>query len=453
MQCYVPGEQSKVFTLAPAGLVFPGDPGCNSSGTKNELGNIQPRIGFAWDPFGSGKTVLRGGYGLYTSQFPLASFLAFGNEQPFERTVALNTPGSISNPYGNFPGGDPFSSGFQLNGHKRPSNTPFVEPGSSSSFAPNFRLAYVQSWSLVGEQALTPNDILTASYFGVVGRHQSAVIDSNQPVYIPGASSQQNEQSRRPDPTLGSIHTEVSPGNASYNGLEIGYRHRSRAGVTLSSYFDWSKSLDDASSPANVLLTGGSFLSIPSQPHFRHALSDFDQAHTWRTNAVWNLPWYSREHGVKKIALGNWAVTGILTYDSGFPFSVTSSSDKSFTGNGTELADCLPGVPLTLPGGRSEKQKIAEFFNSAAFVDTTAGTFGNSGRNILRDPDLFDIDAAAIKNFDLTERWKLVFRAEFFNVLNHTQFLPPSNALGHGLGQLTGARDPRILQGSLKLDF
>ena len=454
IECYVPGQQSKVFTNAPLGLDFPGDPGCNSSGTNNNLKNIEPRAGFAWQLDPSGRTVLRSGYGIYTDQFPLASFLGFGQVQPFVRSFTLVSPGSITNPYANFPGGDPFASGFQLNGQPRPSNSPFINPGTAYSFIPDFHLSYIQQWSVVLERAIQSSNFVSLAYFGTKGTHLSMVQDSNSPVYIPGASTQGNAQSRRPNPNIGRLNTEVDWGNSSYNGLELTYRHRYNKGFVLSSTFDWSKSIDDASSPANVLLTSGGLISMPGNPFLRRGPSDFDQPYTWRTTGVWDLPWFAKSSGLKRTVLGGWQINAIFVVDSGLPFSVSAPFNESFTGNGTELADVVPGTPITLSSNRSEHAKISEYFNVAAFTKNQPGTFGASGRNILRAPGLTNIDAAAVKRFAITERWHLDFRSEFFNLLNHTEFLPPGNSLGSAsFGQLTGARDPRILQFSLKLYF
>jgi hypothetical protein len=454
ISCYIPGEQSKVFTNAPSGLVFPGDPNCNSTGTnKNNLGNVEPRIGFALKTDSSGKTVLRGGYGIYTMQFPMASFLPFGSTQPFERLIRNSTPVSISNPWATFPGGNPFVNGFELNGNSRPANSAFLIPSTAYSIGQNFRLAYIQSFSLVAERSLTDNDFVSVGYYGTLGRHLSVVQDNNQAVYIPGSSTTGNVQARRPNPKVAAVDAEVSSGKSDYNGLELVYRHRVRGGLTLSTDFDWSKSLDDESSPAITDLASGSFLSIPNDPSFRYGPSDFNQTHTLRMMGAWNLPWYSNSAGIKNVLLAGWQLNGLFTWDSGFPFSVTSSFNQSFTSNGTDLSDRVPGVSASLPGGRSEQAKITEFFNAAAFKENAAGTFGNSGRNILTSPDYVDVDAAVVKGFQVKERLRVVLRVEGFNVLNHTQFLPPIGALGGTLGKLTGSRDPRILQGAVKVVF
>lgn len=453
MQCYIPGEQSHVYPNAPTGLVFAGDHNCNASGTNaNNLANVEPRVGFALQVDSSGKTVVRGGYGIYTMQYPMASFFAYGSVQPFERSFTLIPSGPVSNIYANFPGGNPFAKGFQLGGPVPASTATFINPQTIDNLAQNFRLPYLQQFSLIAERSITANDFVSVGYYGSVGRHLGLVQDDNQAVYIPGASTTGNVQARRPNQNFSSAFTSVPTGMSNYSGLELVYRHRVRGGLTLSGDFDWSKSMDDNSNPANDVLTG-SLLSIPNDPGFRYAPSDFNQPHTLRALGVWSLPWYASSTGLKKIALAGWQFSSLFTCDSGMPFSVSSPYGESFTGNGTEVGDRVPNVPTTLSSGRSEQAKIAEYFNTAAFTNNAPGTFGNSGRNILTSPDYVDVDSAVMKDFHITERWGLNFRVEAFNVLNHTNFTPPLSALGATEGRLTGARDPRILQGAIKVYF
>jgi hypothetical protein len=453
MQCYIPGEKSTVYPNAPTGLVFAGDHNCNASGTNaNNLGNVEPRIGFAYEADSSGKTVLRGGYGIYTMQYPMATFFAYGAVQPFERRFTLIPPGPVSNLYANFPGGNPFANGFQLGGPNPPSTATFINPQTLYNLAQNFKLGYLQQFSLVVERSLTANDFVSVGYYGSLGRHLSLVQDENQPVYIPGSSTTTNTQARRPNQNFQQAFTGVPTGMSNYNGLELVYRHRVRGGLTLSADFDWSKSMDDNSNPANDILTGA-LIPIPDDPGFRYAPSDFNQPHTLRAQGVWDLPWFARSTGAERAALAGWKFSSLFVWDAGQPFSVSSPYGQSFTGNGTDLADRVPNVSPNLSSGRSEQAKIAEYFNTAAFTVNAPGTFGNSGRNILTSPDYVDVDSSVTKDFQIRERWKINLRVDGFNVLNHTQFSPPLSQLGTTDGHITGSRAPRILQGAIKVAF
>ena len=135
MTCFRPGQQSKVFVNAPQSLLFDGDPGCDSSGTNSNLATFQPRIGIAYRLGESGKTTIRSGYGMYTMQFPLFSFLAYGFSQPYSRIFfRFGSPDPISNPWATFPGGSPFANGFLLDDKPRDANVPFIRPVRVASF-------------------------------------------------------------------------------------------------------------------------------------------------------------------------------------------------------------------------------------------------------------------------------------------------------------------------------
>ena len=477
IECWQPGKQSSVFVNAPTGLTFPGDPGCNSSGTQTDLATFQPRIGFAYQLDSAAKTVIRGGYGIYTSQFPMLSFVAFGTIEPFVRSIADTNPGPISNPWLGFPGGNPFASGFQLNLGSRPANTPFVEPATAFTFNPNFKLAYTQQWSFILERALATNDVVDISYFGAKGTHLDQVEDNNEALYVPGTagagctvgqfgttaagqpcSTQTNIQSRRPDTSIGAIRGYISGANSFYHAVELEYHHRFQAGFTLSSAFTYSRSIDDLSAPANLALAGYlNLIPVPGEPHLRRGPSDFNQPYTWRTSGVWNLPFGENYKGIDAVLAKGWVWSGIFTRDAGLPLVIlTSNTDNSFTGLGTDMANVVPGV--------ARRQPISDFtaasqglslINPAAFVVNAPGTPGISGRNAFNTPDLTDFDTALYKEFNLTERFRFQFRTEFFNTFNHPQFFFPSTTtLGSGtFGKITTARDPRIIQFSAKILF
>lgn len=480
MMCWRPGVQSKVFINAPTGLTFPGDPGCNSAGVNASYWNIgdwEPRFGFALRLDSAGKTVLRGGYGLYSTQYPLFSFLGFGLVQPFLRSISnTNAPIHVSDPWATFPGGNPFANGFELNLGQRPANAPFINPALAVTSNPGFKLAYVQQWSLILEKALATNDAVTLSYFGTKGTHLSLIQDDNQPVYVAGVagtgcsvgqygtttagqscSTQGNSQSRRPYPLIGPIRGEFSGGNSIYNGLELEYRHRFSAGFTLSSAFTYSRSIDDMSSPANVILVGGSFIPVPNDPSIQRGPSDFNQPYTWRSSGVWTIPFGKNLKGVTGAMASGWQLSGILTRESGLPFSVGALTNPCLCGEPAQLANLAPGVRRTISiSANTAAVKGLPIINVNAFVVPPAGQFGNSGRNSLYAPGLTNVDVSVAKEFKLTERLRFQFRSEFFNALNHPQFLPPSAGVplpATVFGTLGSARDPRILQFSGKLVF
>jgi hypothetical protein len=166
---------------------------------------------------------------------------------------------------------------------------------------------------------------------------------------------------------------------------------------------------------------------------------------------LWQLP--SPKQHVAKAVLGGWQSSAILTWQSGFPLNITSGGDYSFSlpEVGNDQAQVL-STPHYTQG--STNDKINQWFTTSAFGAPAPNTFGNAGRNILIGPGTFNIDFAAHRVFKLTERMNLQFRGEFFNFLNHPQFNNPDTGLADGtFGQITTARDPRIVQGALKLVF
>jgi hypothetical protein len=461
--CFRPGEQSTVFTNAPLGLVFPGDPGCDGSGgVSTDFKTFQPRIGFAYSLDQKGSTSIRGGYGIYVMQLPMQTFLPFGWDPPYTRFVVHMFPSSIANPWGNNPGGDPFVGGFRTGDESLPSNTPFPPNLSVSVMNPNWKLANIQQWNLTFEHLLPGHTVVRASYVGTKGTHLSLNRDENAPVYIPGlcngapCSTTANEQARRPYPTFGALLANESIGNSSYNALQLAVERQFGAGLSFSSNFTWSKSIDIVSSNANGLEYGRySEVVDPFNVNANRGLSDFDVPYSFVTSFVWQLPSSKSDSFIPKHVLSHWQASGIWTWQAGEPFTVYSGVDNSLTGIGLDLADRVPGVSPYLSPDRPRAQVVQEYFNTAAFQPNAIGTFGNSGRNSLFGPGYMNIDFAVMKIIPFKERYRLTIRSEFFNLTNTPHFeYPIAGPIGTpGFGEITAARDPRIIQFAAKFNW
>jgi hypothetical protein len=461
--CFRPGEQSTVFTNAPMGLVVPGDPGCDGSGgVSTDLKTFQPRIGFAYGLDQKGNTSIRGGYGIYVMQLPMQTFLPFGWSAPYTRFVVHMFPTSISNPWGNNPGGDPFTGGFRAGDESLPSDTPFPSNLSVTVMNPNWKVANVQQWNFTLEHRLPGNTVVRASYVGTKGTHLSLNRDENAPVYIPGqcngapCSTISNEQARRPYPTFQGVLGNESRGSSSYNALQLTAERRFGAGLFFSSNFTWSKSIDIVSSNANGLETGA-FSQVPDPFNVKayRGLSDFDVPYSFVISAVWQLPSFKSDSFIPKYVLSHWQASGIWTWQAGEPFTVFSGVDNSLTGVGLDLADRVPGVSPYLSPDRPRSEVIQEYFNVNAFQPNAIGTFGNSQRNSLFGPGYMNIDFAVMKIIPFKERYRLTIRGEFFNLTNTPHFeFPISSPIGTpGFGEITAARDPRIIQLAAKFNW
>jgi len=458
MDCWIPGEQSQVFTNAPVGLVYPGDSGCGSGGTSSKYGIVEPRVGLAYRLDHSGNTALRAGWGTYSTQFPLISLTGF-SAPPFVRSflqVQPVGPISIDDPWTSQGQTDPFAEGFVNASYQPAANVSFAQ-AESIGFSPaaidrNFKPATVNQWTLSLQHAFGASDSLEAAYVGTSGIHISQSYDSNLPVYNGNSAS---PGSTRPYASegLGQLLTLVSNSTSNYNGLNLTYHHRGKGGIDLVSAFNWSKCLDDGSTPPS---TGGVFGATgvggnntangAFEPRVRYGRCDFDQNFTSRTTAVWNSPSLKGSGKLVRAVAGSWTASGLVVADAGQPFSITDSAGNSQTGLGLDRADWN-----TTPAPAYVNGKL----NAEAFQKNAPGTYGNVQRNSFRAPKWVHIDPAVMKTFPLgTEHLHLMFRAEAFNVLNHPNYFAPGSDLNAtGFGLTSAARDPRILQFSLKLLF
>jgi hypothetical protein len=474
MSCWIPGEKSTVFTNAPLGVVFPGDPGCNASGTQPDLNTFQPRVGFAYRLDQKGHTSIRAGYGMFTSQFPLMSFLNSAQINPYVRNIGRMLPYSIAYPWlgtppftPGQPGGDPFAAGFHANDAPLPSNTPFTVPMSLSAFAQDFKLGNLQKWNLTLEHMFRGNTVVRASYVGSKGTHLSLGRQANAAVYIPGncgdpplpCSSQTNVDQRRPyyASGLGSITIGESNGNSSYNAFQFSVERRVATGLTFTSNYTWSKSIDITSQNANGTLSGSFNSAVnPENLNAYRGPSDYDLSHSLASTVMWQSPSFAKRNNLfLKRVLGGWQVSGIWMWQVGMPFTVYTGGSNDLRGAGPDHADLVAGKSPSLDPNRPRGQVVAEYFNTAAFTQNALGTFGNSPRNFLRGPGFNNVDLGIMKEFPIKgEKYHLMFRAEFFNVSNTPHFGGLQTSMNQPrYGALQGARDPRIIQFALKFNW
>jgi hypothetical protein len=452
MTCWIPGEQSRVFVNAPTGLDFPGDPGCGPGGTSEKLLNIQPRIGFAWDPFGKAKTSIRGGYGIYSTQQQLQMMLGMSNP-PWIRNFMPQQPFlSIDNLWASagFPA-DPFAGGFQTTTFKPTSSVPFpTAPFTVGAIAHNYRPGYVEQWTLSVQQAIGTHDVVQLAYVGTQSIHVGDAFDENVPSLATTPAQVGQDQARRPDPAFAAIDEVASNATSNYNGLEATLTHQMKYGLYLNTGFTWAKCIDDVSDPAS---TGGASNYITPTGANRRGRCDFDQNFAWRSVANWNLPSFAKSNLFVREALGSWTVSTVWTIQATPPFSIVDGSDNSGTGLGLDLADRVPGVPVWIPNTGIGPSKM---LNINAFAANPVGTFGDSGRNAYRGPSAKDIDLALMKRFQINERFNLSFRAEAFNLFNHPYFGSGNDTFNTPatFGTFTTSLNPaRVMQFALRLQF
>jgi outer membrane receptor protein involved in Fe transport len=433
------GAQSTVFPTAPRGNIFPRDAGIPRSMIKSRYGNFAPRFGFAWDLFGNGKTSVRGGYGIFYSQIRQQAHNQISTNQPFSIKLTINDlPQGLDNPYAST--GNPFP--FELPTGDAAKNYRFIKPVQLTMWDPDFRNAVVQQWNMSIQQEFFSSYVFTAAYVGSKGNHLFMLQEIN-PARA-GAGAVNSRRIYAPD--FASIANQTAVGNSTYHSMQFGVNKRFTRNFTLLASHTWSKLLDNASADGDQ----------PANPYNLRAekgLSNLDVAHRFVASFVYDLPRFKGGAGIIRYIFGGWQMNGIVLLQSGRPFSVTSGRDNSQSGVNQDRADLI-GDPK-LDTGRSHQELVNKYFNTAAFAQNPTGTFGTSGRNILRGPGFASVDFGLGKEVPMFfENHRLQFRAEFFNLFNRVNFNNPNSILSSAqFGQITSSGDPRVIQFGLKYVF
>jgi hypothetical protein len=432
-------DRANVYDVTSRSLVRVGTNGVPRSGFEADRNNFAPRVGFAWSV--SEKTVLRGGYGIYYDQSPLApSEALYFNSPFFDNNIFFSLPGlplTLNDPF--------------------PAFFPFPLPDSALAIQRDLRTGYMQHWNFNIERQLGNSSVLEVAYVGSKGTKLLTARDINQPqpsVLPPGLPFVP-----RPDPRFDDLNLLESRANSNYNALQARFQQRLARGFSALASYTWSKSIDDASN----------FFSSAGDPNFpqnsynvaaERGRSNFDVSHRLSVSYSYALPFgknrqYLADNGWLSTVLSGWETFGIVTLQSGRPFTVALLSEIDNSGTGRSILGFGANDRPNLVGNPElSSPTTLQWFNTAAFAFPAPGTFGNAGRNILEGPGFQNVNASLVKNTALTERINLQFRAEAFNLFNHPNFNLPDNFLGSPtFGRITSARDPRHIQFGLKLLF
>ncbi len=438
----IAGQKSQRFPNAPLGLVFPGDPGVPKGGFHRDLNNFAPRIGFAWDLFGNGKTSLRGGYGVFYDNLRWAGWQIQSAVEPFIRNVAINAPGSFQDPYG--------ASG-------TPNPFPFDPASVNSSYVfsprtgnyhwdPNFKVGYVQQWSLTVERRLPATSMLRVAYVGNKGTSLWSSRDINWARFGPGATIA-NTDARRPIPGFALMDRSESNGTSNYNALQVTFDKRYSHGFTVLTSYSWQQALDTIS-------RGRAALSQPWPMNLRlnRGRASFNVDHVFISSFVWDIPFLvGRSDLLGKVA-GGWQMNGVVSLRSGIPFDIVPGRPTSLSGTGGERAD-LTGNPF-LSNGRAVPERLEQYFNRSAFAVPADGSWGNLGRNVMEGPGSINFDIVFGKRFRVVENHSVELRAEFFNATNTPSFSNPVNNVANAnFGRILNSGAGRVVQLALKYAF
>ncbi len=450
---YVAGAQSTIYPTAPPGLLFWGDPGVSRSGTDTPTLCLAPRVGLSYELTSDHKTVVRAGYGIYFNPNWANEAGQFAIYQPFTRRINLNAPPSTSNPWANYPGGNPFPAQPSLGaiGYKPGLPVTFDSNITEFTYGPDFKELTMQQWNLNIQREIARDWLITVGYAGSRTTHVPYLQDFNIPRYIPGQSTVGNVDARRPLAPYYSRYLSLQTvTGANYTPLLVSVDKRFSRNFSLQLAYTFSKALGDQDS----VLTNSGGSTDPFNRHNDYGPLSFDVTHAWVMSWVWNVPSGSWNRGFKGAIVRDWQVNGIWTMYSGTPVLITSSVDRALYG--------LPNRPDRLADprldtSRPRQQQIAQYFNTSAYAPNRPGVFGNAPRadSQLRNPGSATTNLGVFKSFrGIRESHKLQFRSEFFNIFNRPNFgAVSSNLDGACFGCLTSAAEGRLIQFALKYIF
>ena len=417
-----PTNRESTFNLKNGKVEQVGTNGLSRSGTRSAPRNFAPRVGFAWSP--AEHTVVRGGYGLYYDAGMLVVNSSLYYNPPFF-TVSVYFPTQTSL--------------ITLNNPFATSNG-FTPPAQLSFVSPNFVPSYTQHWNLDVQREVEHVGVFSIAYAGAKGTHLPRSLDINQPLPGPGPIS-----SRSPYPAYSNILMTESGGNSEYNSLQASFNRRLTRGVSVLAAYTWSRSIDDTS----AFLPTSPDQNFPQNSHnyaLERSPSSYDVPQRATVAFVYQIP------GINRWTRG-FEFSGIVTAQSGQPFTPVLSSDNSNTGNtGGNFGIDRPNVVHTPSLAKRSPQ---QWFDVTAFAIPARYTFGNAGRNILRGPGLATTDLSLRRSFAFGEKLRLVTEAQAFNTLNRANFNLP-NAIADQpstFGKIFSAKSPRQIQMALRLQF
>lgn len=406
--------------------------------SENNAHLLGPRLGFAWAPFRSGRTSVRGGYGIFYTRPLLGTFIqnAFANP-PFGRSVTIQTP-RLSDPSG---------------GVAAAGSVPSLTTVGTPVLAPT-----IQQWSFSLQQEVFPRAVVSVAYVASRGTHLFRPYALNNPPPGSSATGRPHINTARPYIGYGSITQRESSAASVYHSLQATFNRRVSGGLSAGASYTYGKSIDDASSDRDA----GDIPPDSTSKGAERGPSNLDRPHIFTANWIWHLPRLSGAAGrwdalgALGALLNGWQLSGIARLWAGRPFDVTLSQDVAQIGTSQNQR---PDVINDTRGPRT----VEQWFNINAFARPAQGGFGNMGRNSLRGPGVHKWDLSLFKNFQLSEHTRLQFRSEFFNAFNHPSFGMPAASLqvtangvnpnASNFGKIADTRDARVLQFALKLYF
>jgi hypothetical protein len=499
------GKLSVVFPGAPAGILFPTDPGVPRTLAPAGNRDFAPRIGLAYSPDapsdsllgkilgGPGQSSVRAGFGMYHTAIEALTLGILAGNAPFGITYSSPAPPLFATPFVTASTGQSQGQPFPVSLVRRQATSRYPDPNVNwqqfepisgiPAYSATNRIPYVEEYMLSLERQIGGNTVLSASYVGAQSHRLLVMVEANpgDPALCLFLNNPANLQTQNPPQTpcgpfqesnpyttvsgqtiygtrgplgfnFGSDTNQSTIGKSNYNSLQVSLRHTS-GGLELSAGYTYGKSFDESSNLGEEVNPINSALS--------YALSSFDVTHNFVVSYNYKLPLESLLHTSNRWSEG-WEVSGITHFSSGLPVTLVNYGDNSLLGAepnginnyGIDEPD-YSGGPLDL----NHNPRNGAYFNAAQFSDNALGTPGTAKRRFFHGPGMDDYDMALLKNLRLNESKSLQFRVEAFNIFNHTQFFAPQTVdgniadLGTTFGNVVSANPPRLVQLGVKFLF
>jgi Carboxypeptidase regulatory-like domain len=507
---FVPGVQSTVASVAPKGMLFPGDAGVGRGIITTKFHHLAPRVGFAWDPFGDGKTAFRAAAGVFYGTTSGNEWNQPGNGAPFAIRQGFGALNSITNIYstpGDFPSTAPGGGIFPYT--YTPSAPKFFPTAAVESISKNAQYPYIYQFNTSVQRQLPAQISLTVAYVGTLSHNVPTMIDGNYAPYStafgkPSTSATSVADRRQFNPCVGTcpsgpagINTGTMGQNiylitnqhANYNSLQVSARKQLSHGFSISGFYVWSRGLQSSNESAIGQMTaqnfgyfGGAFTATNNTLGAlggglaeEKGPMDANRTNNAVISAIWNIDYFHGSSTFLKVALNGWQLAPVLAMTSGAPLNMTTGSNQNFDSSNANRPNAVPGVNPKLSHGCricSTGSELTAWFNTNAFaancqanattgICTTTtgigpgGADGNVTRDSILGPGFRDMDLGVFRNVTFEHGVVFQFRAEATNALNWVSVGNPTTSISSGNnGKITGAQGTqRVIQLGGRLTF
>jgi hypothetical protein len=420
------------------GEIIAGQDGTPRGMVKNQYGTIGPRVGFAYDLTGQGKTVVRGGFGMFFERIQGNDVYNMGPNPPFGFQPNLSSV-FFSNP-----------NISALNGLA--AGVPIYPAGITALAYDDYKLPVSMQWNFGIQHQVFQGAVVSVAYVGNQDYHQRDQREINpvgltDPNRLAISKGKYIANFDRPFLGYGNIPLGEDASNTHYNSLQVNFQTQNWHGLSFEASYTWAHSIGIA--PGG----GGDFntLSNPFDRYYDYGPTGLDRRQNLTLNYIYALPFLRDAKGLKGSLLGGWELSGITLIQTGLPLNPTLSYDNlGLGGNATNRPNLVSS--LNYP------QKVGEWFNTTDFGAPAELAWGNAQEGAVRGPGRVNFNLSMFKNFTMpfpgTEGSRLRFGAEFFNAFNHTQFHDVNTSFGSSaFGKVTDTYDPRVIELSLKYMF